>query len=234
MFNKQRPARCRKCGEVGSLQGCAADEAAVHILLAQQLLAVLGVHAAAVLDRGSLGHSLAVDLADDLADLSADLLGLLGGGGLAGADGPDRLIGDDDICHLLGGDITQGDLGLHPDQLFGDALLTLLQALAHADDDLQAGVQSGQSALVDGLVGLLEVDVFSANMDVGALGLCHSRDQIGVGSADDDLAGCVLDGGDQLVHQNSSLGGGLVHLPVASNDSLALCLIHDMFSLPSY
>ena len=67
------------------------------------------------------------------------------------------LVGDDDVCHLLGGDIAQGDLGLHPDQLLGDALLTLLQALAHADDDLQTGVQSGQSALVDGLVGLCEI-----------------------------------------------------------------------------
>ena len=42
----------------------------------------------------------------------------------------------------------------------------------------------------------------------------------------------IRDGGDELVHQNSSLGGGLVHLPVASNNGLALCLIHDTFSLP--
>ena len=82
--------------KVRSLQGSTADEAAVHILLAQQLLAVLGVHAAAVLDGGSLGHSFAVDLADDLADLSADFLSLVGSSGLAGADGPDGLVGDDD------------------------------------------------------------------------------------------------------------------------------------------
>ena len=63
--------------------------AAVHILFAQQLLAVLGVHTAAVLDSGSLGNCLAVHLADHLADLAADFLSLIGGSGLAGADGPD-------------------------------------------------------------------------------------------------------------------------------------------------
>ena len=51
----------------------------------------------------------------------------------------------------------QSDLSLHPDQLLGNALFPLLQALAHAEDDLQAGVQSGQRALVDGLVRLGEV-----------------------------------------------------------------------------
>ena len=39
---------------------------------------------------------------------------------------------------------------------------------------------------------------------------------------------------DQLVHQNSSLGGGLVHLPVACNDCLTLCLIHDVYLLYIY
>ena len=33
---------------------------------------------------------------------------------------------------------------------------------------------------------------------------------------------------------NKTASEAAVHLPVASNDSLALCLIHDMFSLPSY
>ena len=70
------------------------------------------------------------------------------------------------------------------------------------------------------------MDVLGTHMDVGALGLFHSGDQVGVGGADDDLAASVLDGGDQLIHQLGSLGGGLVHLPVACNDCLTLCLIH--------
>ena len=35
------------------------------------------------------------------------LLRLLVAGGFAGADGPDRFVGDDDLVHLLGGDILQ-------------------------------------------------------------------------------------------------------------------------------
>ena len=103
-----------------------------------------------------------------------------------------------------------------------------------ADDDvLDAQIHQHISADLAGeCAGLLEMDVLGTDMDVGTLGLCHSSDQVGIGSADDDLTGCVLDGGDELVHQNSSLGGGLVHLPVASNNGLALCLIHDTFSLP--
>ena len=55
------------------LQGSAADQAAVNIGLAQQLLGVLRVHAAAVLDGQALGSVLAVQLANDLADGGADL-----------------------------------------------------------------------------------------------------------------------------------------------------------------
>src|SRR5699024_12772052 len=140
-----------------------------------------------------------------------------------------------------------------------------LQALAHADDGLQAGVQGGQGPLVHGLVGLGEVlaalgvahddvlhaqvhqhvgadlagvgaglfkvDVLGAHVDVGALGLGHGGDQVGVRGADDHLAAGVLDGGDQLVDQGGGLGGVLVHLPVAGNDGLALFFIHLTFSL---
>ncbi len=86
--------------------------------------------------------------------MSANLLGLVSGRGLAGADGPDGLVSDDHVLHLLGGHAAQSDLGLHPHQLLGHALLALGQALAHADDDLQARVQGSLGALVDGLVGL--------------------------------------------------------------------------------
>lgn len=65
-----------------------------------------------------------------------DLLGLLGGGDLAGADGPDGLVGDDDLAPV-------GDLGLQGGELGGDdveglAGLALLQALAAAPYDADA------------------------------------------------------------------------------------------------
>ena len=58
-----------------------------------------------------------------------------------------------------------------------------------------------------------------------------SGGQIGIGGADNDLTGSIPDGGDQLVHQLGCLSGGLVHLPVACNDCLTLCLIHDVYLL---
>ena len=106
--------------------------------------------------------------------------------------------------------------------------------MAH-DDILHAQIHQHVGAdLTSESTGLLEVDILGTHMDVGALGLFHSGDQVGVGGADDDLAACVLHGGHQLVHQNSSLGGGLVHLPVACNDCLTLCLIHDVYLLYIY
>ena len=83
--------------------------------------------------------------------------GLIGGSGLAGADGPDGLVGDDDVLQFVSGHAVQRDLDLHTDQLLGHALLALVEALADADDGLQAAGQSSLGALVDGLVGLGKV-----------------------------------------------------------------------------
>ena len=227
-------------------------------------IGVLRVHAAAVLDGQGLGGVLAVQLADDLADSGADLLGLISGSSLAGADGPDGLVGDDNILQLVSGHAIQRDLDLHTDQLLGHALLTLVEALADADDGLQAAGQRSLGALVDGLVGLgkvlaalavadddilnaevgqhigrdlagestrlLEVDILGADMDVGALGHLDSGDEIGEGNADDDLAAGVLDSGDQLADEGLGLGSGLVHFPVAGDDSFTILFIHDSYS----
>ena len=91
------------------------------------------------------------------ADEGAPLRRLLRRGGLAGADGPHRLIGDDALAQLLGGHTGQRGLDLQGDQLHGDAQLPLLQRLAHADDGVQTGLQCGQHLAVYGEVRLAEV-----------------------------------------------------------------------------
>ena len=48
------------------LQGCSADQSAIDIRLRQELVAVLRVHGAAVLDADGLSGSLVIDLADRL------------------------------------------------------------------------------------------------------------------------------------------------------------------------
>ena len=191
----------------------------------------------------------------------AHLVGLLGRGGLAGANGPHGLVGDDDALQLLLGDAAQGNLGLHGNQLAGDALLPLLQGLTHAEDDGQAGIQSGAHTLLHGDVGLSEVlaalavaddddvhahgaehlsadfagvgaalfpvAVLRADLDVGAGGGLLGGSQVHKGGAGHNVAGRVLhqggDGGNQLF----GLGGGLVHFPVAGDDNLAQCFIHE-------
>src|SRR5699024_7265432 len=65
-----------------------------------------------------------------------------------------------------------------------------------------------------------------AHMDIGACALGNDVAQVGEGNADDDLAVGVMNTGDQSLQQQARLGGGVVHFPVAGNNSLALLLIH--------
>ena len=202
-------------GELVRLEGGTTNEATVHVGLAEQLLRVLGVHAAAVLDGQRLGSVLTVQLAHHLADGSADFLCLVGGGSLAGADGPDGLVGDDHVLQLLGGDTVQSDLHLHADQFLGDTLLTLGQALAHADDGLQTTGQRRTGTLVDGLVGLGEVLTALAVADHHILhaqvGEHVGRDLAGEGTGlfKVDVLGTHMDvGATALGHRHAQVGEG--------------------------
>ena len=60
----------------------------------QEAGGVRALHASAVQNVSFLGEILA-DFGELGADRGVDLLGLLGAGDLAGADGPHRLVGDD-------------------------------------------------------------------------------------------------------------------------------------------
>ena len=68
------------------------------------------------------------------ARVKASNLGLLGGGGLAGADGPDGLVGEDDARPV--GDVVGDGLELPEAHLLRLARLPLLQLLADARQDL--------------------------------------------------------------------------------------------------
>lgn len=83
-----------------------------------------------------------------------DLLGLLSGGNLASANGPDGLVGDDDVGPV--GDVRLERLDLGGDELNGLVGLAGLEGLAAAPDDLDA-VLSGVLGLGgDDLVRLVE------------------------------------------------------------------------------
>src|SRR5207302_10883850 len=80
--------------EIVRFQRCAAHQRAVDVRLTEQVGGVLGLDRPAVLDAHRVRHLSARELAQEPADLPVHLLRLRGGGGLAGADGPDRLVGD--------------------------------------------------------------------------------------------------------------------------------------------
>jgi hypothetical protein len=65
-----------------------------------------------------------------------DLLGLLSGSNLAGTNGPDGLVGDDNVGPV--GDLRLEGLDLSRDELNSLASLTGLEGLAAAPDDLEA------------------------------------------------------------------------------------------------
>ena len=72
----------------------ATHQRTVHVRLAEQFGGVVGFHAAAVLDAHLGGHVFAVQVGQFAANEGVHGLCLFAGGGFAGADGPDRLVGD--------------------------------------------------------------------------------------------------------------------------------------------
>ena len=113
-----------------------------------------------------------------LADERVDFLRLLGSCGHAGADGPDGLVSDHHVLHLLGLKAEEDFGNLCGNDIKMIALLALLELLAHAEDHLQA-VLEGQCHLLDQLLGGLAV-VFTT------LGVAEDR----IGATDALQHGC--------------------------------------------
>ena len=122
--------------ETLGFEGRTADEGTVDVRAGHQLGGVVGLHAAAVLDADLGGGVGAVEFGDDGADEGVRVLRLLGGGGDAGADGPDGFVGDDGFTEILFGNALKaaGDLGA--EDAFEVAGLALGEGLADAEDRL--------------------------------------------------------------------------------------------------
>ncbi len=87
----------------------------------------------------------------------ADLLGVIGGGGHTGADGPDGLVSDDEL--IGGGELETLEAGLHlgDDMLHVGAGLANLKRLAAAEDGNDAAGDERLGLLVLVLIGLVEI-----------------------------------------------------------------------------
>ena len=94
------------------LQARPADQCPVHVRLRHQPGGVLGGDGTAVEDGKPSGDFLAIELGQPHPDDVLGGLGLLRGGNLAGADGPDRLVGDDQPVELVVGQARTGGVDL--------------------------------------------------------------------------------------------------------------------------
>ena len=83
------------------------------------------------------------------ADRPAHVLGVLRGGRQAGADGPDRLVGDHDRRCLVGRDVGEAAVELAEGDLLLDARLALLLDLTDAHDRHQPVLVGGLHLGVD-------------------------------------------------------------------------------------
>ena len=161
--------------EVGGVEGGAADEAAVDVGVGEEGVGVAGVAAATVEDGDVVGEGLAVVTGDGGTDVGVHFLGLVGGGGAAGADGPDGLVGDDDVTELVGGEVEEGPGELFADDgevLFG---LALGEGFADAVDDVEVVLEGTVDFEGEGFVGFVVVGP--------ALGVADD-DEAGAGGGD--------------------------------------------------
>ena len=94
------------------VETCAADEGSIDIGLGHEVGGILRFDTAAVEDAdGGPGGTKERD--KELSNLLMDIVGLFGGGYFASTDGPDRLVGDDQLLELVGRESGEGraDLG---------------------------------------------------------------------------------------------------------------------------
>ena len=120
--------------KVLAVEGGAAHEATVDVRLAHDLGDGVGLHRAAVEDADSVSDLVAGELAHELANSSAHFLCIVRRRNLAGADSPDRLIGNDGLLQILGRQALEGETGLVDDIVDVSTRLTDGKRLAYADD----------------------------------------------------------------------------------------------------
>lgn len=141
-------------GLTSRLQTRASHQEPIDIGLLAQIPAVLLAHAPTIDNPRLLGYLLADLLLQPLANRGMDLLRLLGAGNLAGANGPDGLVGHDDLAPV--GDLVLDGLELAGDNVDGEARLALLERLAAAEDDADAAVERSLGLVGDEDVVLLQ------------------------------------------------------------------------------
>jgi len=141
--------------ELLSNEGSTTDEETVDVGLSSKLVSSGRSDGATIDDTDAVSDGSRDVLAEPVTGPDVGLLSLVGSGGLASADSPDRLVGDDDtgpVLRLLDALSKSGHLG--GDDVLGLVGLTLGKKLTDAEDDVQAVVESGGGLLSEELVSL--------------------------------------------------------------------------------
>src|SRR5699024_1921760 len=165
-----------------------------HVRLRHDRGDVTGLHRAAVEHAHGSGHLGGVQLGEPGTDRGTHFLGVLRGGHLAGADRPDRLVGDGGAGSVLGGDACVGTVHLGEGVRHLLTGLPHLEPFTHADDRGDVGAQGSLGLRPDQRVVLT---VLLTSLGVAHDGVAHpelgqhgGRDLTGVGT--------LLVGGDVL------------------------------------
>lgn len=122
-------------------QTSSSNQRPVDVRLGHQFVHGLGGHGSSVLDADGVGDSGTVHVGEDAAAGCVNVLGLAGGAGEAGANGPDGLIGNHYVRHLLGGHAEEVLLQLSGADGADEALLVFGLRLADAEDAADVVVQ---------------------------------------------------------------------------------------------
>ncbi len=143
--------------EAAFFEGGAADEGAVDVREGHEFAGVGGFDASAVLDADAAGGGFVVEFGEQAADEGMGVLGLLGGGGFAGADGPDGFVGDDRFDQLLLGEAGEAAADLGLEDGLGLAGFAFGEGFTDADDGFEGGGVGGEGLAGDEGVGLFLV-----------------------------------------------------------------------------
>jgi len=138
----------------GILEGGTSDEETINVWLLDELISVLVSHGTTVEDTGLVGGLLGDVGLKPGSDALVGLLGLVWGGSNSGTDGPDWLVGDDDLAPVVNL-LTDGS-ELSSVDLVGLSALSLIELLSDASHDLEVVVEGNLDLGGDGVVALTE------------------------------------------------------------------------------
>mmetsp|Transcript_33690 Transcript_33690/g.103994 ORF Transcript_33690/g.103994 Transcript_33690/m.103994 type:complete len:286 (-) Transcript_33690:19-876(-) len=164
-----RPLRVGRVDDLDELrlEGSTTNQEAVDVFLGVQVVRRAGGDGAAVEDAERAADLVRHVARDPLADERVHLLGLLRRGDLAGADGPNRLVRDDDLVPLGLTQHRRDGLQLRHDHGGRAAVLAVAERLADARDDAEPLGDSGLHLGADDLVRLVPVRAALAVADDG-------------------------------------------------------------------